>query len=491
MKITEIVDNSQTKRTKIVATVAGNKCTPAFIQELYNAGMNVVRFNTAHQTPDETLPALQAVREVSSRIAILIDTKGPEVRTTPSNEKIAINEGDVVTFAGGPNKASTGTDIFVNYAHFAEEVPLESHILIDDGKLKFTVIEKKDGKLLCRADNDGVVEGKKSVNVPRVSLNVPALSDKDRDYIHFVADHGIDFIAHSFVRKKEDLEEIQAILDAKKSPAKIIAKIENIEGVENLEEILDHAYGVMVARGDLGVEVDMAKIPVIQKRMVETCINRRKPVIVATQMLESMTDNPRPTRAEVSDVANAVFDGADAIMLSGETAYGKYPIESVSTMAAIAMEAEAEVEDLLDTPPVRLNTEISAYLCKSAVDAASHLDAKAIIADTTGGKTIRNMVGFRGEKHIYALCYQEHVIRELALSYGVRAFHLDMTEYTTDTFLTTVSEQLVHYHSFTKEDLVVIISSGRGVQSGPSFMEVNTMENLIHSHLVEAQNEDS
>src|SRR6056297_2781923 len=378
-------------KTKIVATISDRNADEAFIRSLYEEGMNVVRLNTAHQVPDQTLKVVEATRKVSDKIALLLDTKGPEVRTTQAAEDIHLSQGEEIRVEGNPGALSTPECIHLTYEKFADEVPEGSLVLIDDGEVELKVKRKEGNQLVCEVNNSGVVKSRKSVNVPNVTLSLPSVSEKDYNYIQFAIEHDLDFIAHSFVRSKEDVMAIQKILDEHNSKIKIIAKVENQQGVDNANEILDVAYGIMVARGDLGIEIPYEKIPGIQRALIDKCIERRKPVIVATQMLHTMIDNPRPTRAEVNDVASAIYSKADAVMLSGETASGNYPVESVRTMARIAQEVESSKEPFNDIESRVLNNKVTAYLCKSAVKAAIRLDAKAIIADTTSGRTIRSI----------------------------------------------------------------------------------------------------
>ena len=407
------------KKTKIVATLSDKNGSFDFIKRLHRAGMDVVRLNTAFQSIEGARNIIQNVRQVSDRIAVMIDTKGPEVRTTEADEEISIGKGDLVTIMGDPDKKTTQDCVYVSYEGFVADVPLNSHILIDDGSLDLQVRKKQGNALICEALNGGRLPGRKSVNVPKVSFQLPSLSEKDKDFIRFSIREEVDFIAHSFVRSKDDVLAIQNILDEHHSPIKIIAKIENQEGVDRIDEILDHAYGVMVARGDLAIEIPYEKIPGIQKMLINKCIARRKPVIIATQMLHSMIHNPRPTRAEVSDIANAIYSKTDALMLSAETANGSYPVEAVTTMAKVAVEVEKSRSDIHDTRTVVLTNERSAFLTKTAVEAAIKLNAKAIIADTSSGASIRNMAGFRGRKPVFAHCYDLPTVRQLALSFGV------------------------------------------------------------------------
>jgi pyruvate kinase len=466
------------KKTKIVATISDQRCDVPFIRSLYESGMNVVRLNTAHQSIQETLKVISNVREVSDKIAMILDTKGPEIRTTPSDYKVDVKTGDTIRFRGNAEGSTTPECIVVNYTHFVDELQDGNTILIDDGEIEFEVIGKQEDYLICKANNDGIVKGKKSVNVPGVKFSLPALNNKDRDYIDFAIEHDIDFIAHSFVRSREDVIEIQRILDQHKSRIKIIAKIENQEGVDNLDDILPHVYGIMVARGDLAIEIPYEKIPGIQKMIINKCIDSRKPVIVATQMLHSMIENPRPTRAEVSDVANAIYSKADAIMLSGETAYGNYPVEAVRTMARIATEVEKSRSDLHVTPMLVMSTRTSAYLSKSAVEASIELDCKAIIADTSTGRTIRNVAGYRGRKVVFAQCYDHRVVRELALSFGVYADHTK--EGPNYHFIVQALNHLLEQQMLQKSDKVVILGGNFEWTQSASFIEISTVENLLN-----------
>jgi pyruvate kinase len=463
------------KKTKIVATISDRRCDVPFLAELHRAGMDVVRLNTAHQSPEGSLKVIRNVREVSDHIAIMVDTKGPEVRVTQVAGEIALSKGDLVVFRGDPERESTRQGVYVSYRGFVDEVPVESRILIDDGYLEVVVRERKGDALICEALNDGRIEGRKSVNVPMVSFNLPALSEKDRNYVRFAAEQGCDFIAHSFVRGKEDVLAVQAILDEQKSPIKIIAKIENQEGVDHIDEILDHVYGVMVARGDLAIEIPYERIPGIQKMLINRCISRRKPVIIATQMLHSMIKNPRPTRAEVSDIANAIYGKTDAIMLSGETAGGLYPLEAVTTMATVAAEVEKSRSDIHETPSVVLTNERSAFLTKTAVEAALKLGARAIIADTSSGSSIRNMAGFRGRKPVFAHCYDWNVVRQLALSFGVFPEYIEKTADSQDFIHRALTSHLKN-GSLLEEEVVVVIAGNFGDRFGTSFIEIGPVK---------------
>ncbi len=475
------------KRTKIITTISDLNCSVEFLKELFDNGMNVIRINTAHASFEGSRKIISNARAVSDKIAILVDTKGPEIRTLPLEEAIKVEYGDMVKLTGDIELASKEEYIGVNYPHFVEDIPEGSKILIDDGEMELVVIKKHTNYLDCKVMNSGKFVGKKSVNIPSIHIKLPSISKKDKDFIRFAVEENVDFIAHSFVRNKEDVFAVQDILDELNSNISIIAKIENEQGVKNIEEILDVCYGVMVARGDLAIEISPEKLPLVQKQLVDIAIKKRRPVIVATQMLHSMIENPRPTRAEVSDIANAIFDGTDAIMLSGETAYGKYPLESVQMMTRIAKEVEGttltyksklKVESEFNKDCDSVNEQVAAQLTKVVVEASEKLDLEAIIADTTSGNTIRSLAAYRGRHTIYAQCYDKQTMRKLALSYGV---HIDFMKVPEDhtNFIRLALENLRHKQTFSKDNLIAVISGNFGQAIGASYIEVATVENLI------------
>lgn len=467
------------KKTKTIATISDLKCDVEFLQSLYEAGVNIFRMNTAHQTPEDTLKAIKNMRAVSKKIPIIIDTKGPEVRTTSlESEPIPVKKGDILKFVGNPDKKSGGDTIYVSYDKFHKDIPEGTIILYDDGEIEFKVLEKKPNHLLCKVQNEGYIKGKKSINVPGVKLDLPSLTEKDKMYVEFSAKNDIDFIAHSFIRNKEDVLAVQKILDKHNSKVKIIAKIENQEGVDNIEEILDNCAGVMVARGDLAIEIPAENVPSIQKRIIKTCVKRRKFVITATQMLHTMIENPRPTRAEVSDIANAIYDGTDCIMLSGETAYGKYPLEAVKVMTRVAIEVEKNKPPFKDTAVKTLSEEIPNFIAQSAVRASLDLPIKVILTDTLTGRTARYLCAFRGRPKIYALCYGERVMRELALSYGVYA---DIVPPRKDSFplFKEKLKELIEGKVVKKTDMIAIVSGSFGPTHGASRLEISEVENIM------------
>lgn len=470
----------QNKQTKIIATIAHNRCEVEFIRALFTAGMNVARLNTAHLTLEDADRMLANIRTVSDRIGVLIDTKGPEVRTCEMDEPYEVETGDIVNIG---DKSVPENGFKVNYEDFVNEVPLDCDILIDDGEIQLSVLKKTNNILVCRAENRGIIKDKKSVNIPNVEMGLPALTEKDAVFIDWATRNDIEFIAHSFVRNRDDVMAIQSILNMRKCPIKIIAKIENREGVNNVESILDVAHGIMVARGDLGIEIPAEEVPTTQKQIIKACIRRIKPVITATQMLHSMIDNPRATRAEVSDVANAIYDGTDAVMLSGETAYGKYPVEAVQTMADIARNVEANKSPLsYKLPVVEQAEELMPrnHLAKSAVAMAAMLPAKAIITSTKSGDTAQVCASYRGKTAIIALSASMRTVRELSLCYGVYAERIDIPP-TTDELVKTALKQLLAEGHFDKDDIIVFIGGGHIYSAHTNFLQVDTPAILLRN----------
>ncbi len=465
------------KKTKIIATISNTQCAPEFLDALHQAGMDVVRLNTAHQTPEEALAVILNVRAVSERIAIMVDTKGPEIRTTPTREEINVKTGDIISVRGAKDEMSCRDCLCVTYDGLVNDLSVNDRLLIDDGDVELLVIDKDTARLKCKVCNDGRIKGCKGVNIPSVSIKLPSLTVKDEAFVRFAADNDLDFIAHSFVRDKEDVLAVQKILDEKKSAVKIIAKIENQAGVDNIDEILDHAYAVMIARGDLAIEIPSERIPLIQKRLVKKCIERRKPVIIATQMLQSMIRSPRPTRAEISDVGNACLDGTDAIMLSAETAHGRYPLEAVQVMTRVALEIEAG-HATFNNIPYEKDNSVTSYLAKAAVKASMRLHTEALVADTLTGKTILSLAAYRGKNAIFAQCYNKRTMRQLALSYGVVAHYIPQ-DLTSHEFLHTALTRLVAEGCFSQESLITVLAGQFGAECGASYIEISSASNML------------
>lgn len=412
------------KFTKIVATISDKRCDVDFIRSLADAGVNVVRMNSAHLDYDGFKKIVDNTRAANDSLGIMMDTKGPEIRTTrtATGDPVEFHTGDEIRIIGDPEGLTTDKTIYVNYPRIAGILHPGNRMLIDDGEMEFCITGNEEGVLTAVAGNDGRLGSRKSVNLPGVSVDLPAVTERDRRNIGYAVELGVDFIAHSFVRSASDVREVQAILDSLGSEAKIISKIENQEGIDNFDEILEASYGIMVARGDLGIEVAAERIPGMQTMMVNKCIAAHKPVIVATQMLHTMIEHPRPTRAEISDIANAVYQRADALMLSGETANGKYPLEAVTTMTNVAKEVERSLSKQTEVPPL-LDSDITSFLAHEAVMSERKLGTKAIFTDAYRGVSARFIASYRGANPTFAICHNRNVQRWLSLSFGVAAYY--------------------------------------------------------------------
>ena len=467
------------KQTKIVASISDRRCDQDFIRSLFEAGMNVVRMNTAHADEQGIKTIINNVRSVSNHIGILIDTKGPEVRTTGCDQPIAYKMGDVVKIFGRPEMDTTHDIINLSYADFAADVHEGCHILFDDGALDMLVIGINGPAVIAQVQNDGVLGSHKSVNVPGVHIALPTLTEKDRKNIKLAIDQDIDFIAHSFVRSAADVRAVQVILDAYNSDIKIISKIENQEGVDNIDEIIEASYGIMIARGDLGIEVPIERIPGIQRQIIRKCVRAKKPVIVATQMLHTMINNPRPTRAEVTDIANAIYYRTDALMLSGETASGKYPVEAVRTMAAIAEQAEKDKMRENDIEvPLSANCDIREFMAHSAIEATEKLGVKGIITDASSGDTARNLAAFRGPNPVLAICYNDKLQRLLNLSYGVIPVY--QKEHIDPEVLFHAAVRMLRQKGYVQDgDKIAYLSGNVGEGGGTKFLEINTVKEVM------------
>ena len=414
------------RKTKIVCTLGPSTDREGVLREMIRAGMNVARFNFSHGTHAEhkaRLDALKALREeLDAPVAAMLDTKGPEVRLKDfAGGRVHLTAGQEFTLTtvqveGDAHRCS------ITYGELPGDVKAGDTILLDDGLVRLTVLETSEMEIRCRVENDGDMKNHKGVNVPGVRLNMPYMSQQDRDDLLFGAEQGFDYVAASFVRSAADVRELRHVLDKAGSRMRIIAKIENQEGVSNLPEILDAADGIMVARGDMGVEIDFAEIPLIQKNMIARCVACGKPVITATQMLDSMMENPRPTRAEITDVANAIYDGTSAIMLSGETAAGRYPVESVKTMDAIARRTESDINHVKRMAQMaggRNRLSVAAATAHAACTTAQEIGADAILTVSQRGTTARLVSRFHPGTPIIACLLDQQVRRQMALYWGV------------------------------------------------------------------------
>lgn len=469
------------KYTKIVATVSDKRCDTKFIKSLAEAGVNVVRMNSAHLDLEGFRKIVGNVRDASDSIAIMMDTKGPEIRTTVTagGEPVRFESGDIVKITGNPDGFTSRSEICLNYKGIAGILKAGNRILIDDGEVEFLVTSANDAFLTAVAENDGVLGSRKSVNLPGVSVDLPAVTERDRTNIGYAVELGVDFIAHSFVRSAADVREVQDILDSYGADTKIISKIENQEGIDNFDEILDASYGIMVARGDLGIEVPAERIPGIQAMLIRKCITAHKPVIVATQMLHSMIEHPRPTRAEISDVANAVYQRADAMMLSGETAYGKYPVEAVRIMTSVAKEVESSLRDNMDVPPL-VDRDITSFLAHEAVLSERRLNTKAIFTDAYRGVSARFIASFRGNNPTFAICHNTSVMRWLALSYGVTAYFFPKAENFTPGHSTAAVRQIVADDHIGEHDRIAYLT---GTRAGARALEILTPAEIFSEEI--------
>lgn len=417
------------KHTKQISTIGPKSEAKDVLTKIVQAGCNVIRLNFSHGDYEEQGARIETIREINAElgtnVAILLDTKGPEIRTNDfEGGAVQLTKGNTVRVSmeevlGTPERFS------ITYPGLINDVAIGGTILLDDGGVELKVTGKEEKDIVCEIMNSNMVKNKRGVNVPNVSLQLPFVSEKDKNDVIFAATQDLDFVAASFVRRASDVLELRQILkDAGNESVQIIAKIENQEGVDNLEAILEVTDGIMVARGDLGVEVPAEEVPMIQRRIIEACNAAGKVVVTATQMLESMQKNPRPTRAEVSDVANAVFDGTDAVMLSGESAAGDYPVEAVETQTRIVARAETELdyEGMAQFAAMFSKQTVDGAIGRAVVSTVLDLDVKAVIALTQSGATARAIAKFRPQVPVYAAVPTTKVARSLALHWGVEPY---------------------------------------------------------------------
>ena len=464
------------KQTKIVASISDRRCDQEFIRKLFFAGMNVVRINTAHASPDGIRQIVTNVRAVSPHIGIMIDTKGPEVRTTGVAAPIHYSIGDVVKIFGRPEVETSHGIINVSYVDICKDVKVGAHLLFDDGELDMVVMENEGPMLVAKVKNEGVLGAHKSVNIPGEHIDLPSLTEKDKMNILLGIELDVDFVAHSFVRSAADIKAVQDILDAHGSDIKIIAKVENQEGVDNIDEIIEACYGIMIARGDLGIEVPIEKIPGIQRQIIRKCVVKKRPVIVATQMLHTMINNPRPTRAEVTDIANAIYYRTDALMLSGETASGKYPLEAVQTMAEEAEKDKAQENDIII--PMSPDCNQREFLAHAAIEATQKMGVAGIITDSETGQTARNLAAFRGPVPVLAICYKEKTQRWLNLSYGVIPIY--QKEHVSSEYMFFAALRMLRQKGYIElSDKIAYLSGSFGEGGGTTFLEINKVKEVF------------
>lgn len=482
------------KKTKIVSTLGPASNTVEIISELIEAGANVFRFNFSHGDHSEQLARMNLVRDAvkitGKSVGILLDTKGAEIRTTvqgTENGKIAFAINDIVRISMDEELLGSKEKIAVTYPGLYDDAHVGGHILFDDGLIDMEIIEKDNAnrELVTKVLNAGVLGSRKGVNAPGISISLPGITEKDAADIRFGLENDIDFIAASFVRKAQDVLEIREILEEMDmNHVQIISKIESQEGIDNIEEIIKVSDGIMVARGDLGVEIPAEIVPMVQKDIIKKCNAAGKAVITATQMLESMQQNPRPTRAEASDVANAIFDGTDATMLSGESANGAYPVESVATMARINREAEKSMLKLGTYQINQFNkSDVTESIGLAVARAAKDLGVKCIVAATESGYTAKMISKYRPDANILAVTFDERTKRSLSLNWGVHPTVAEKPS-TTDEMFDLASKKAVEL-GFASEGDLILITAGVpvGERGTTNVMKIQ----LIGSRLLEAQ----
>ncbi|BEP29743.1 pyruvate kinase [Helicovermis profundi] len=476
------------KKTKIVCTLGPASSEKELFADLVNSGLNVARFNFSHGDHEEQLGRMNMVKEVRAElgvpVALLLDTKGPEIRTGKfSVDVVNLVEGQDFTLTTDQSVIGDQNRCSITYEGLNNDVVLGDTILLDDGLVGLEVVGINGKDIKCKVLNAGPVKNHKGVNVPGVSIKLPAITEKDIADIEFGIEQGIDFVAASFIRKASDVLEIRRILERNDAfDIHIISKIENQEGVDNLDEILEVSDGLMVARGDLGVEIPTEQVPIVQKMMIKKCNKAGKPVITATQMLDSMIRNPRPTRAEATDVANAIYDGTDAVMLSGETAAGKYPVESVKTMSRIisATEEVLDYDAILASKTRQLVDDGVTYAVSHAtVTTANDLKAAAIISATSSGFTARKVSKFRPKSPVIAVTSFESVRRKLSLVWGVYSLKIKEAKSTDEIF--DLSVEAAKNAGYLKKGELAVITAGVpvGVAGATNLMKVHIVGEVL------------
>ena len=446
------------KKTKVICTIGPASDSAEVMEKMVNEGMNCARINLSHATEDGILKTIDNIREVRKAtnlpVALLYDTKGPEFRTLKfENGGVSLKRGDTIKMSKTCNKGSE-LEFGVNHSDAIDFIEVGDKVLIDNALLELEVIRKENDHVLLKALGDGKIQDHKTINVPGVNLKLDFMSDDDRKDITFAATHSCDYLALSFVNAKEDVIEAREIVEKAGGDALIISKIESQMGIDNIDEIIDESDGIMVARGDLGVEAPMEELPMIQKDIIRKCREKGKFAIVATEMLASMYESPRPTRAEVSDVANAILDGTDCVMLSGETTIGKYPIDAVSIMSRICEYVESTI-DYSKHVTYTGSIGISDTIAKLVVEAAQYTDIKLIVTTTMTGFTARKISNLRPNSPILACCPSKHIAEKVVLNFGVKPIITDIYK-STDKMIENARKMAVNEFELKKGDLIII-----------------------------------
>ncbi|KPK85441.1 MAG: pyruvate kinase [Bacteroides sp. SM23_62_1] len=462
--------------TKVVATLGPASANRDVLSEMFREGIDVCRLNFSHGSHEDHLKSIELINDLnasfSCNVAILADLQGPKLRIGDvENNAVELVEGKEISFVNTPCAGNTER-VYMSYERLALDVNVGETILVDDGKIKLEVTESNKKDLVkMKILNGGILSSKKGVNLPNTRVNLPSLTEKDKKDASFALEHGADWIALSFVRSVTDILEIKELIKKSKRPtARVIAKIEKPEALNEIDQIIDMTDGIMVARGDLGVEVPFDKVPLIQKDIVTRCIQKSKPVIVATQMMESMITNFRPTRAEANDVANAVLDGADALMLSGETSMGKYPVEVVQSMQSIIDWTEKGYSYYRNNPPLEFSrTFLSDSICYNACKMAEQAKARAIITFTHSGYTAFQIASHRPKANIFAFTDNDKILRKLSLVWGVRAYHSEVFE-NIDKYISHSIQRLLEMKLIHEEDVVIHVGSTPILERGRTNM---------------------
>jgi pyruvate kinase len=468
------------RKTKIICTIGPSSESFTMLERLARAGMNIVRLNMSHGDHESHTKVIKSVRTLNKKlenpIAILVDTQGPEIRTGDIKQELNLKKDDIISIVARGEESVEFTSIRVNYEDLVNDVTIGDMITVDNGLINLEVLTKEDRTMQCKVIDGGILKSKRHVNLPGIRVNLPAITEKDKRDILFSISQEVDFIALSFVRNAEDVDQLKALLGNKVEKIKIISKIEDQEGLKNLSEILDKSDGVMVARGDLGVEIPIEKLPRVQRRIIRSCAQQGKRVIVATHMLESMIENPIPTRAEVTDVANAVYEEADAIMLSGESAIGKYPVKCVEILSRITLSIE-------QSPGLQFVKDLSlendkAEIASAAVKLAESIKAKAIIVPTRRGKMANYVTNCHPQTPIIcAFTNDSRTRRQLVLNRNVLSFRINFSEDPEKT-LATAAKILITRKEFSPDNRVVVLSD---VLAGSGFdaIQIRQLSDLL------------
>jgi pyruvate kinase len=468
------------RKTKIICTIGPSSESFTMLEKLAKAGMNIVRLNMSHGDHESHMKVIKSVRTLNKKlenpIAILVDTQGPEIRTGDIKQELNLKKDDIISVVARGEENVEFTSIRVNYEDLVNDVTIGDMITVDNGLINLEVLTKEDRTMQCKVIDGGILKSKRHVNLPGIRVNLPAITEKDKRDILFSISQEVDFIALSFVRNAEDVDQLKALLGNKVEKINVISKIEDQEGLKNLSEILDKSDGVMVARGDLGVEIAIEKLPRVQRRIIRLCAQQGKRVIVATHMLESMIKNPIPTRAEVTDVANAVYEEADAIMLSGESAMGKYPVKCVEILSRITLSIE-------QSPGLQFVKDLSlendkAEIASAAVKLAESIKAKAIIVPTRRGKMANYVTNCHPQTPIIcAFTNDSRTRRQLVLNRNVLSFRINFSEDPEKT-LATAAKILITRKEFSPDDRVVVLSD---VLAGSGFdaIQIRQLSDLL------------